>query len=202
MSKIYLLILTIFIFAGCVYKEPEIASINNKAVMHPLPPAVVKATPSQNSTPQALPSKPQTAQNSNIISLPTIKGNMVKVDASGYDIKFLDNTYGGKDVLIVLFGYDCPHCIRQLPAIKQLANNPRLKVLGIHAKSMIGDDRLRSYMRRSGINFDVLSFKNDIKLIRFLRNAGYYDDSVPCDVLVHKDGKVEVVNEGDVLSKL
>jgi thiol-disulfide isomerase/thioredoxin len=127
---------------------------------------------------------------------------LVKVDASGYDIKFLDSTYAGKDVLLVLFGYDCPHCKRQLPAIKKLATNPRLKVLGIHAKSMIGDRRLRSYMRSAGINFDVLSFKNDIKLIRFLRDAGYYDDSVPSDILVHKDGRVEIVNEGTVLSKL
>jgi len=202
MFKIYLQIFTIFIFAGCVYKEPQVHTVNKKATIKSVPPAIINKNSKPKSIGTTNSTKPSIPKYTNIFILPTINGNTVKVDASGYDIRFLDDTYRGKNVLLVLFGYDCPHCKRQLPAIKRLASNPRLKVLGIHAKSMIGDRRLRSYMRSAGINFDVLSFKNDIKLIRFLRDAGFYDDSVPCDILVHKDGSVEVVNEGDVLSKI
>jgi len=202
MSKIYLTIFVALLLSGCVYKEPQVHTASKKATIKPVPPVIINKNSKPKSIGTTNGTKQPTSQNTNIFLLPTINGNLVKVDASGYDIRFLDNTYRGKDVLLVLFGHDCPHCIRQLPAIKRLASNPRLKVLGIHAKSMIGDKRLRSYMRRAGINFDVLSFKNDIKLIRFLRNAGYYDDSVPSDILVHKDGRVEVVNEGTVLSKL
>jgi hypothetical protein len=67
---------------------------------------------------------------------------------------------------------------------------------------MIGDAALNRFVRSKGLNFDILSFSDDIKMIRFLKDYDFYDGNVPCNILVHKDGTIETVTVSNVLSKL
>jgi thiol-disulfide isomerase/thioredoxin len=136
------------------------------------------------------------------ITFPTLNGKVLRVNMSGLNMEFLDPEYQNKNVMIFMFGYDCPHCLREMATIRRLQNDPRLKIVGIHAKSMIGDERLRSFARSKGLNFDILSFKNDIKMIRFLREGGFFDDEVPTSILVHPDGTLEIVYPQKVLEKI
>ncbi len=173
-----------------------------KATPHPKPTPAPSPTPVPKPQPQQQPKSKPVISDNHVLFLPTTDGSLIKVNADGLNLEFLDAQHQGQNVLLFLFGHDCPYCQNELPMIKQLANNPKLKVIGIHAKSMIGDDRLRAYIRRKGINFPVLSFKNDIELIRFLKKTDYFDGSVPCNILVHPDGRMERVSENEVLEKL
>ncbi len=162
----------------------------------PQPQVLVQPKPTQVQKPKPM------ATSGELLFLPTVDGSLIKANADGLELEFLDADHQGQNILLFLFGHDCPYCQSELPMIKQLANNPKIKVIGIHAKSMIGDDRLRAYIRRKGINFPVLSFKNDIKLIRFLKKTDYFDGSVPCNILVYPDGHMERVSENEVLQKI
>ena len=166
-------------------------------------PTTTQTTPTQRAVIKAPTLAPVTPEDSaGAMSLKTLSGSVIKVNPSGYNMEFLSPKYRGKNVMFFLFGYDCPHCKTEMPTIKQLNQNPNLKIIGIHAKSMIGDAALSNFVRSKGLNFDILSFSDDIKMIRFLKDYDFYDGNVPCNVLVHKDGTIETVTVSNVLSKL
>ncbi len=219
MQKVIFAALVAMMLTGCIEKR-QVISQQQKAVPSqtqlPTKQILGTQTTKSKSTPITIQKNPTTIkhtpsareviatpiESSDTLTLPTLNGGAIRVNASGLNMEFLNPSYSGKNVLIFMFGYDCPHCLREMPTIKKLQNNPNLKIIGVHAKSMIGDDRLRSFARSKGLNFDILSFKNDIKLIRFLREGGYFEDEVPTNILVHPDGTLEVVYPEQLSQKL
>jgi thiol-disulfide isomerase/thioredoxin len=213
----------LLLISGCVEKQQTIKPVIKQATKVDVAPkqpavkeAVTKQTPTIKQTPitkQKTPTQravtkapiitaPTPEDSATAMSLKTLNGSVIKVNPNGYNMEFISPEYRGKNVMFFLFGYDCPHCKTEIPTIKQLAKNPNLKIIGIHAKSMIGDVALRRFVKNKAFNFDVLSFSDDIKMIRFLKDYDFYDGNVPCNVLVHKDGTIETVTVSNVLSKL
>ena len=200
------------VLTGCIKKEHIVYKpSHDKKIVHQIAekkPVVYDTEQSMINEQKKVQEKTKTAipapimSDSTTLNFPTLNGNIIRVNASGFNMEFLSPKYRNKNVLIFMFGYDCPHCLKEMPIIRRLQNNPNLKIIGIHAKSMIGDKRLKNFVASKGLNFDILSFKNDIKMIRFLKNAGYFDDEVPTSILVHKDGTMENVYPETVLDKL
>ena len=212
---------SLLLLGGCVVKEQSVKTSKPQPITTAVQPQVKVATPAvvapiigktvatRKPTPVAKPTPsttvleaPTAAQQASAMSLKTLSGSVIKVNASGYNMEFLSPKYRGKNVMFFLFGHDCPHCKTEMPTIKKLSLNPNLKVIGIHAKSMIGDAALKRFVRSKALNFDILSFSDDIKMIRFLKDNDFYDGNVPCNVLVHQDGTVEIVTVANVLGKL
>jgi len=166
-------------------------------------PTTTQKTPTQRAVTTAPILAPVTPEDSaGAMSLKTLSGSVIKVNPNGYNMEFLSPKYRGENVMFFLFGHDCPHCKTEMPTIKQLNQNPNLKIIGIHAKSMIGDAACISTCSQYFSFFDILSFSDDIKMIRFLKDYDFYDGNVPCNILVHKDGTIETVTVSNVLSKL
>jgi thiol-disulfide isomerase/thioredoxin len=201
--KLFTFLALSLLFSGCVIKEQSVQP--NATAIKPTAKTVAKrkATPVLTKIqPTPTLATPTAKEQASAMSLKTLNGSIIKVNASGYNMEFLSPKYRGKNVMFFLFGYDCPHCKVEMPTIKELSLNPNLKIIGIHAKSMIGDPALKNFIRNKGLNFDILSFSDDIKMIRFLKDNDFYDGNVPCNVLVHKDGTVETVTVANVLGKL
>jgi thiol-disulfide isomerase/thioredoxin len=123
-----------------------------------------------------------------VVNFPTLSGKVIKMRMDDNLLYIDDPSIGDKKVVLFLFGRDCPHCQRELPLIKRLQYNPNIKIIGVHAYSMIGDAALKRYLKRVGYKFDVLSFKNDIKLIKFLEKHGIWDGTVPAHIVVDPNG--------------
>jgi thiol-disulfide isomerase/thioredoxin len=110
--------------------------------------------------------------------------------------------YQNQNILLFLFGRDCPHCRREIPAIKKLARDKNIKIIGVHAQKDIGDSALKTYVQQIGYPFDVLSFSDDIKLLRLLKERGLWEGEVPFHALVDKLGNVDVLTLSQIKARI
>jgi thiol-disulfide isomerase/thioredoxin len=132
----------------------------------------------------------------------TIGHNVVKINENSGIFKFINPKYRNQNVLFFVFGSHCDFCEREMPTIKKLVASNKLKIIGVHGQADIGDYALKKFMRQRGINFDVLSFKDDINLINYLKDRGLWSGEVPLHIFVDKTGNVESVTFEDVLGRV
>lgn len=128
------------------------------------------------------------------MSFKTIKNEFIVAQEDDGNLNFINIKYHRKNVVLYLFGRDCPHCQRKVPQIKKLMKNPNIKIIGVHAYKNIGDDALRAYAKKVGYTFDILSFGTDVKMMKFLQKLKIWDGSVPFTAVVDEDGNVYEVD--------
>jgi peroxiredoxin len=136
-----------------------------------------------------------------MLTFKTLKNEYIQIQNDAGVFNFVNLKYHNKDTLLFFFGSDCPHCTNEIPQIKQLANNKNIQLIGIHAQADIGDNALKSYIKKTGYNFDVLSFSDDIKLINHLKERDMWSGEVPFHILVDKQGNLRTVELSEVLGK-
>ena len=131
----------------------------------------------------------------------TLKNEYIQIKNNAGVFNFVNLKYHNKDTLLFFFGNECPHCTNEIPKIKQLIKNKNIQIIGIHAQADIGDNALRSYVKKIGYRFDVLSFSDDIKLINHLKERDMWSGEVPLHVLVDKQGNLKVVKLNELLGR-
>jgi thiol-disulfide isomerase/thioredoxin len=135
------------------------------------------------------------------LSFKTLNHQTITLENSSGILHFLGE-YQGQNILLFLFGRDCPHCRREIPTIKKLAKNKHLKIIGVHAQKDIGDSALKAYVKQVGYPFDVLSFSDDIKLLRLLKRRGLWEGEVPFHAFIDPLGNVDVLSLSDIKARL
>jgi len=196
-SKVTILFFSFLLFLqGCAVKEEVIhyqASVK-KEITTPiiLQPITTPVVTYQNTDIFA---------NAQVMKLPTLKNKIITIKGQDNLLKVTNPEYQNKEVLLYLFGRDCPHCVREIAHIKTLSKRPDLKVIGIHAQNMIGDATLKAYARKIGYNFDILSFKNDIIMIRYLRKSGLWYGGTPTHLLIDKGGNIQEISISELLNR-
>ncbi len=187
-TTFYLFTLLLFL-QGCALKE-EVVYQQNKSL-----------------TPKTDKSMPIVIEQSNdifakakIMQFPTINGKIITIKGDNNLLKVTNPEYQGKEVLLYLFGRDCPHCVREISQIKALARKPNLKVIGLHAHKMIGDKALKAYAKKVGYHFDILSFKNDIIMIRYLKKNALWYGGTPTHLLIDTEGNVQEASITELLN--
>jgi len=139
--------------------------------------------------------------NAKTMQFPTLKNKIITIKGEDNLLKVTNPEYQNKEVLLYLFGRDCPHCVREVPQIKALAKKSNLKIIGIHAHKMIGDRTLKAYAKKVGYNFDILSFKNDIIMIRYLKKSGLWYGGTPTHLLIDAGGNVHELSIQEILNR-
>ena len=131
----------------------------------------------------------------------TTKNQYIQINNNDGKFEFVNLKYKNKDTLLFFFGSHCPVCEGEMPDIKRLARENNLKIIGIHGQDFIGDPALKAFVKKERLNFDVLSFRDDINLINYCKDNGMWSGEVPLHVLVDKKGNVKVVKFSEILSK-
>jgi len=135
------------------------------------------------------------------MQFPTTNGKIITIKGDNNLLKITNPEYQDKEVVLYLFGRDCPHCVREISQIKALSRKPNLKVIGLHAQKMIGDSALRAYTKKIGYHFDILSFKNDIIMIRYLKKNGLWYGDTPTHLLIDRGGNVQDISITELLNR-
>jgi peroxiredoxin len=130
----------------------------------------------------------------------TTKNEYIQLENNNGIFNFINLKYHNKDTLLFFFGSNCPVCAGEMNDIKRLAREGNIKIIGIHGQDFIGDPALKAFIKKEKINFDVLSFKNDIKLINYMKERGFWISEVPLHVLVDKKGNLKVVKFSDIIN--
>jgi thiol-disulfide isomerase/thioredoxin len=174
---------------GCTPKEETSQKTTTPTIATEIP----NTTPPEPSTETEV-STDAIFSHAKTMKLPTLKGKAIMIKAQDNLLKVTNPKFKGKETLLYLFGRDCPYCVKIIPTIKKLAKRKELRLIGIHAQKEIGDAKLKRYMKKIGYDFDILSFQNDIELLRFLKKNALWDGGVPVAILIDKGGNLRVVD--------
>ncbi len=181
---------TLLLLQGCTLKE-ELLPSHDKPFTTPAPtpqPLIIKRTS-------------DIFQDAKEMKFPTLTGKIITIKGDDNLLKVTNPEYQGKDTLLYLFGRDCPHCVNEIAKIKALSKNSNLKIIGIHAQKMIGDRALKAYTKKIGYTFDILSFKNDIIMIRYLKDNGIWQGGTPTHLLIDHGGNVQEISVSTLLHR-
>ena len=185
LSYLLSLLSLLLLIQGCALKEE--VRYHDTQIKHPQPIVVKRAT--------------DIFARAKEMKFPTLYGKTITIKGDNNLLKVTNPEYQGKDTVIYLFGRDCPHCVNEISQIKALAKKQNIKVIGLHAQKMIGDSALRAYAKKIGYHFDILSFKNDIIMIRYLKDNGLWQGGTPTHLLIDSGGNVQEVSISELLNR-
>ncbi len=208
---ILLPLLLLLLIQGCALKE-EYKSQTPAPIMHkpiakqtlptsqpiminkPKAPSMIVIPPNDQAIKKAF-SHPKT------MKFPTLNGKIITIKGDANLLYVTNPEYRGKDIVLFLFGRDCPHCQNETSKIRRLAQNPHIKIIGIHAHKMIGNKALKAYTRKVGYNFDILSFDNDVQILKYLDHSGIWGGGTPSHLLIDSGGNVQEMRLTDLLKR-
>ena len=126
-------------------------------------------------------------------NLKTLNNRAINITNYEGNFLFTDDEYKGKEVLFFFFGKYCPYCIKEIPHIINLANkrSNKLKIIGIHAQNKIENPALKEFVKQQKMNFDILTYEEGMKLVRYLKKRQMWIGGVPFHVIVDIDGNLE-----------
>jgi len=93
----------------------------------------------------------------------------------------------GKALFLVLFGYRCPPCLREIPSLIEL--NREHKDLEIVAIEVQGYDsgELRSFAQRKGIDYTLISAEKHMDFIRYIQKKANWSGVIPFMIGLNKN---------------
>jgi peroxiredoxin len=220
LQNLYLLpLLMLLLFQGCTLKEAyQTPTPQAPAAMKPKPaPAKPIATKPAPQTKPIMISKPEQPKmivvpptkqaikaafsHPKTMKFPTLDGKIITIKGDANLLYITNPEYQGKDIVLFLFGRDCPHCQNETAQIRRLAQKPNIKIIGIHAHKMIGNKALKAYARKIGYNFDILSFDNDVQILKYLDHSGIWGGGTPSHLLIDSGGNVQDMRLTDLLNR-
>ena len=128
--------------------------------------------------------------------LETIDGKKLHIQEVDNGLEFKEKR--GKALFLVLFGYRCPPCLKEIPSLIEL--NREHKDLEIVAIEVQGYDsgELRSFAQRKGIDYTLVSAEKHMDFIRYIQRKANWSGVIPFMIGLDKDGKVVIVHSGGV----
>lgn len=127
----------------------------------------------------------------------------------GYDINVSSHTeegldfknFQGKAVLLTLFGYRCPPCIREIPELIELTNKHQddLAIVAIESQDYPAD-KVKAFKKDHKMNYDVIAGINHDDFISYIAQRAGYTTSIPLPLLiaVNKYGEVQTIQAGQL----
>jgi thiol-disulfide isomerase/thioredoxin len=136
-------------------------------------------------------------------TLNTLTNRAINITNYEGNFLFTDEEYKNREVLFFFFGKHCPYCIKETPYIIELAKKRvnNLKIIGIHAQNRIDNKTLQEFVQKQKMNFDVLTYQEGMKLVRYLQKRSMWIGGVPFHVIVDRDGNLESVEFETLLKK-
>ncbi len=136
-------------------------------------------------------------------TLKTLTNRAVNITNYEGNFLFTDEDYKNREVLFFFFGKHCPYCLKETPHIIELANKRanNLKIIGIHAQNRIDNQTLAEFVKKHKMNFDILTYQDGMKLVRYLKKRSMWIGGVPFHVIVDRDGNLESLEFETLLKK-
>ncbi len=137
------------------------------------------------------------------ITLHTLNKHTIHIQDFEGNLLFQEHSFKQKNILLFFFGVHCPYCIREFPALKELAkSHPDLQIIGVHGQFEIADDALKRFVRKQGFTFSILDAKTTKHLIAYLSKRHLWLGSVPYHIMIDRYGNLEPVEFDEIVSKL
>ena len=133
----------------------------------------------------------------NIFELTTIDGKTLHVDEEENGISFQEHK--DKVIFLLFFGYRCPPCLSEIPALQQIAKEKgdKLEIIALEVQRL-PEEQLKIFKETKKLNYTVLSGEHtdNSKFISYIAQRAQWSGSIPFLVGITPKGEVGVVHVG------
>ncbi len=209
MSKITTTILLALLLTACGTQESdEVKKFNTekkeveekKAIdseMKRLEEKIASLEKTDTTTPATKDEKHTESYAKNIFELTTIEGEKLHVDEAKNGILFQEHR--DKVIFLLFFGYRCPPCLSEIPALIQLAKEKgdKLEIIALEVQRL-PEEQLKIFKESKKLNYTVLSgehTQND-KFISYIAQRAQWSGAIPFLVGIKPSGEVGLVHVG------
>ena len=176
------------------HEKVTTATPPQKVLKEEAPKTEKRATPSPESTPQ-----PTEAYAKNIFTLTTIDGKALHVDEVEEGVVFQEHK--GKVVFLLFFGYRCPPCLAEIPALNAMTaeKHDDMEIIAIEVQRC---QTLESFKKDKSIKYTLLSgdVGQNEQFISYIGQRAQWGGSIPFLVALNPQGEVKVVHVGGMVS--
>ncbi|MCH9739789.1 MAG: TlpA family protein disulfide reductase [Epsilonproteobacteria bacterium] len=134
---------------------------------------------------------------SSLFTLETIQGKTLHIDESEGGLTF--HEFKNKVVIFVFFGYRCPPCLAEIPALTELNNQAHkdLEIVGLEVQGL-NNTKLEDFAKRTGANYHLISGETNRAFIDYIIQKANWRGGIPFLLAFDKKGVVKVVHTGGV----
>jgi thiol-disulfide isomerase/thioredoxin len=146
---------------------------------------------------QATVADKETALKTSIFTIKTIDGKEIHVDEVEGGLTFQE--FKDKSVMVIFFGYRCPPCLAEIPALIELTKkkHPDLEIIAIEVQGL-NSEKLKAFQTQKEINYNlaVQTEKNNSKFLSYIAAKAQWGGSIPFLIAFDPKGEVKVVHVG------
>jgi len=133
----------------------------------------------------------------NIFELTTVDGDTIHVDEAENGIVFQEHK--DKVTFLLFFGYRCPPCLSEIPALQKIAKEKgdKLEIIAMEVQRL-PEEQLKIFKESKKLNYTVLSGEHteNSKFISYIAERAQWTGSIPFLVGITAKGEVGVVHVG------
>jgi thiol-disulfide isomerase/thioredoxin len=135
----------------------------------------------------------------NIFELTTITGDTLHVDEEKNGISFQEHK--NKVVFFIFFGYRCPPCLAEIPALQRIVKEKgdKLEVIAMEVQQL-PEAQLKIFAESKKLNYTVLSgeYTDNSKFISYIAERAQWTGAIPFMVGIKPSGEVGMVHVGGI----
>lgn len=133
----------------------------------------------------------------NIFELTTVEGDILHVDEAENGVIFQEHK--DKVVFLLFFGYRCPPCLSEIPALLKIAKEKgdKLEIIAMEVQRL-PEEQLKIFKESKKLNYTVLSGEHTVnsEFISYIAERAQWTGSIPFLVGITPKGEVGIVHVG------
>ena len=127
-------------------------------------------------------------------TLETIDGKTIHIKEIPYGLELKE--FKGRPILLVMFGYRCPPCLREIPRLIEISNKHKdLAIVAIEVQGLSSSE-LKDFVELREINYNVISGNENIDFLSYIQYKADWHGAIPFVIGINKNGEVKIVQVG------
>ncbi len=171
-----IILLLIFIISGCGTKSSSENNESNKSVERNISKKIVQKKKDITFT------------------LETVDGKTLHIKEIKYGLKIQE--FKDRPVFIIMFGYKCPPCLREIPRLIELSKKHKDLAIVAFEVQGLNSSELKDFVESKKINYNVVVGENNMDFITYLQVKSNWSGAIPFLIGVDKKGIVKIIQVG------
>ena len=131
--------------------------------------------------------------------LETIDGKTLHLKEIPYGLEIKE--FKDRPIFIVMFGYRCPPCLREIPRLIELTKKHKdLAIIAFEVQGL-NSSELKDFVESKGINYNVIAGYDSMNFISYIQAKADWRGSIPFLLGIDKKGVVKIVQVGGLFDE-
>ena len=127
-------------------------------------------------------------------TLETIDGKTLHLKEIPHGLEIKE--FKGRPILLIMFGYRCPPCLREIPRLIELTKKHKdLAIVALEVQGLNGSG-LKDFVELKKIDYNIVPGYDSMDFISYIQAKAGWGGSIPFLIGINKKGEVKIVQVG------